>query len=112
MIFEWDERKNWKNLQKHGVRFEAAIGVFADPAAMTARDEFSEEEERWITLGAAETNQLLVVVHTRWEEDNEEAVRIISVRPANSRESRLYQSSHLGNEAGTGGAREEKGRGH
>lgn len=29
--FEWDDAKNRSNFVKHGLRFEAAIAVFADP---------------------------------------------------------------------------------
>ncbi len=33
--FEWDEEKAQANLRKHGVSFEDAIQVFADPFAMS-----------------------------------------------------------------------------
>src|SRR5439155_23053611 len=52
MRFEWDEQKNRQNLRKHDVRFETAVLVFDDPYAPTQRDFTSEDEERWITVGA------------------------------------------------------------
>lgn len=52
MRFEWDENKNRQNLLKHDVRFETAVLVFDDPYSLTLKDESSDEEERWITLGA------------------------------------------------------------
>jgi hypothetical protein len=52
MRFEWDEQKNRQNLRKHDVRFETAMLVFDDPYALTQRDFASEDEERWITVGA------------------------------------------------------------
>jgi uncharacterized DUF497 family protein len=52
MYFEWDENKNRQNLLKHEVRFETAALVFDDPHALTQRDQSSDDEERWITLGA------------------------------------------------------------
>jgi len=36
--FEWDERKNSWNKQKHGVSFEEAATVFADENALVIRD--------------------------------------------------------------------------
>jgi uncharacterized protein (DUF4415 family) len=52
MRFEWDEQKNRPNLRKHDIRFETAILVFDDPYVLTQRDFTSEDEERWITIGA------------------------------------------------------------
>ena len=31
MNFEWDENKNFANIQKHGVSFEDAMKAFLDP---------------------------------------------------------------------------------
>jgi uncharacterized DUF497 family protein len=63
-------------------RFELAATVLRGPLALSRYDvEHSEVEERWITLGLAETGQLLVVVHTFEELSEQEArVRIISAR--------------------------------
>jgi uncharacterized DUF497 family protein len=35
--FEWDKRKATRNLAKHGVSFEVAALVFADPFALTVQ---------------------------------------------------------------------------
>ena len=35
--FDWDERKNRANQQKHGVAFEEAESVFADENALLTR---------------------------------------------------------------------------
>lgn len=39
MKFEWDEAKNSLNKAKHGVSFEVAARVFADPRRMVRYDE-------------------------------------------------------------------------
>jgi uncharacterized protein len=73
MRFEWDEHKNRQNLRKHDVRFETAVLVFDDPYAVTQRDYSSDDEERWITVGAIGQGSILLVVHTfceRQEGDN------------------------------------------
>ncbi|ORU00794.1 hypothetical protein D081_0776 [Anaerovibrio sp. JC8] len=30
MNFEWDEEKNYKNINKHGISFKQAVKVFLD----------------------------------------------------------------------------------
>src|SRR5580658_7135390 len=98
MRFEWDEQKNRQNLRKHDVRFETAMLVFDDPYALTQRD-FTSEEERWITVGAIGPGSILLVVHTFYEEQGEEIIRIISARAAESHERRAYEEAHKGAEA-------------
>ncbi|HEY3800764.1 MAG TPA: BrnT family toxin [Caulobacteraceae bacterium] len=89
--FDWDPRKAQSNLAKHGVSFEAAMGVFADPLALSRLDD-EPGEERWITLGLASAGRLLLVVHTHIEHsDDRIAIRIISARPATRREARQYE---------------------
>ncbi|WP_433068901.1 BrnT family toxin [Treponema vincentii] len=50
MIFEWDENKNKLNQRKHGISFEEAVRVFADPNLKIVLD--PEESEyvgmRWV----------------------------------------------------------------
>jgi uncharacterized DUF497 family protein len=61
--FEGDPRKAASNLQKHGVSFEEAITVFADPLRLQRGDEdHSLDEERLITIGQSAKNRLLFVV--------------------------------------------------
>ena len=60
--FEWDPKKAVANLGKHGVSFEEAITVFADPLARIFNDDkHSSEERREIIVGhSAERNLVLV----------------------------------------------------
>jgi hypothetical protein len=44
MEFQWDPRKAAANLQKHGVDFADAVGVFFDDRALTIDAEGSSEE--------------------------------------------------------------------
>jgi len=99
MRFTWDENKNRQNLRKHDVRFETAVLVFDDPHAITRRDENCSDEERWITVGAIGPGSILLVVHTFYEDPNEEVIRIISARAAESHERRAYEEAHKGSEA-------------
>ena len=111
MRFEWDENKNRANLLKHDVRFETAVLAFDDPRALTRRDEGCEEEERWITMGTIAEKAVLLVVHTWFEEANDEVIRIISARAATSRERTIYETEQ-GTKARPRRHRGEKGRGY
>jgi len=93
--FAWNAAKAAGNVRKHGIDFELAATVFRDPLAGSRYDEdHGEQEERWVTLGQAETGALLVVVHM-FEELNEHEVRVrlISARPATAHERRQYETS-------------------
>jgi uncharacterized DUF497 family protein len=99
MRFTWDENKNRQNLRKHDVRFETAVLVFDDPYAVTRRDHDSDDEERWITAGAIGPGSILLVAQTFYENHNEEVIRIISARGAESHERKAYEEAHKGAEA-------------
>ncbi len=88
MIVEWDNGKAAANLRKHGVSFEEAVTALEDVLAVTYRDpDHSEEELRFLTFGVSSTGRILVVAHT----EREEAVRLISARPATRSERRAYE---------------------
>jgi len=88
--FDWDERKNKANRKRHGIWFEEARTVFDDPRALLSSDpDHSEEEERFILLGASSAGRTLVVVHCYKE--SEELFRIISARKASKKEVKAYE---------------------
>ena len=93
--FEWDTAKAASNLRKHGVSFETAIRVFADPFALSVQDRIEGGEQRWQILGVVEGYYMLLVVHTMRDEDEDgqlvEVIRIISAREADRRERRRYE---------------------
>ena len=91
--FEWDVRKAIANKRKHNVSFESAATIFLDPLALSIFDsQHSDFEERWITMGVAGNKDILVVVPT-YEDINNDAVaiRIISARRATKKERKDYQ---------------------
>jgi uncharacterized DUF497 family protein len=91
--FEWDVRKERRNLQKHGVGFNEASTVFADALSITILDpDASDDDERWVTMGFSHRHRLLIVVHT--EDEEKQIVRIISARPADAGERRDYEEGH------------------
>ena len=93
--FDWDPVKARSNLADHGVSFQLATTVFSDALALTVYDEeHSENEERWATLGQAESGQHLVVIHTFEQPSPTEArIRVISARTATKREIQDYEET-------------------
>lgn len=91
-MFSWDARKALKNREKHGVLFEEAATVFADPDALDWEDlEHGDWERRWKRLGLAAGGRVLLVVYTlRRMKDGSETIRIISARQASSKERKAY----------------------
>ena len=93
--FDWDANKARANLRKHGISFRLAASVFKDALALTVYDnDHSEHEERWVTIGRAENDQTLVVVHTCVTlNPSEIKLRIISARQADKQETTDYEES-------------------
>lgn len=95
MRLEWDETKSRLNRKKHGVSFEVATEVFADPFCLTIRDREVGAEERLWTIGRVANLVVLVVVHTSRDESGEEIIRIISARKATARERKFYEETDI-----------------
>ena len=92
MIFDWDSKKNSENINNHGISFEQSQEVFLDPLHLSILDErFSCFEERWITMGATQAGDVLVVAHLYFVEEPGERLRIISARRATPQERRQYE---------------------
>jgi len=88
MIYEWDLEKARANLRKHYVSFEEAATVFLDPLAITYRDpDHSDEEEREMTIGHSNRQQLLFISHCQ----RGDWIRIISARKATRKERQQYE---------------------
>jgi uncharacterized DUF497 family protein len=88
LSFEWDDRKNRANQQKHGVSFEEAQTVFYDERALLIADPDSEDEERFLLLGLSASLRTLVVCHCYREQDD--VIRIISAWKATRSERTQY----------------------
>jgi uncharacterized protein len=89
--FVWDSAKAASNKRKHGISFETASRVFADPNHISDLESHVDGEERWKTIGRIEHHLLVVVIHTNWDEEGIEFIRLISARLAERKERALYE---------------------
>ena len=86
--------ESFVNLTKHGVSFEDASTVFADPNAMDGRDlQHSAGELRFLRLGRSGLGTVLMVAYTLRSTGNAETIRIISARRASRKERAAYAST-------------------
>jgi uncharacterized DUF497 family protein len=86
--FHWHGEKAKANLTKHGVSFQEAATVFADPLAAIFPDEkHSINEIRELIIGHSSKKRLLIVSFT----ERRTAIRIISARRATRKERKDYE---------------------
>lgn len=88
MRVTWDEAKRTENLRKHGLDFMDAESVFAGHTVTLEDDRFDYGEQRFITFGAL-AGRILALVHT----EQDETIRMISMRKATRREEQSYFSA-------------------
>lgn len=91
MQYTWDDDKAVQNERKHHVDFETASLVFLDSNRIEDYDaKHSESEDRWLTIGLADTKMLFVV----YVERTDTVIRIISARKADKDEQRAYYQAN------------------
>jgi len=88
MKFEWNERKNRENIRRHGIDFTDAVEAFHHPMLVCLDDRKDYGEDRWIGIGLVRST-VVVVVYSEWQQ--EDRVRIISVRKALRHERERYE---------------------
>lgn len=86
MRFEWDDKKNFENIQKHHIDFSDVPKIFNSPMLIEPDERLEYGEQRWTGIGLL-ANFFVVVVFT--ERDND-TIRIISARKANKYERKRY----------------------
>lgn len=87
MKFEWDEAKNKRNIEKHGLDFADGEKLFQAPMLTAPDTRFDYDEERFIGIGFLK-GIVAVVVFTQ---PNENTIRFISLRKAVKRERVRYE---------------------
>jgi len=87
MRFEWDERKNESNIEKHDIDFHDAALIFSAPMRVISDTRYEYGEDRLIGFGLLD-NRVVIVASTEPEED---VVRVISIRKALAHEQKRYE---------------------
>jgi uncharacterized protein len=87
MRFEWDEAKRRRNLRDHGIDFAAVEKekIFTGEIVTLLDDRFDYAERRFLTLGLLK-GQVVAISHA----ENDEVVRLISVRKGSKHEEDIY----------------------
>lgn len=88
--FQWDEGNSEKNWRGHGVTKGECEQVFLNRPVLVVGDlRHSTEEARYFAFGRTDGSRLLAIVFTL----RASVIRVISARPMNRRERRLYAES-------------------
>ncbi|MEF8770900.1 MAG: BrnT family toxin [Candidatus Accumulibacter phosphatis] len=88
MRYTWDETKRQANLKKHGLDFSDAEKVFAGPLLLIDDQRADYGEQRMIGIGLLDC-LVVLIMHV----ESDEAIRIISIRRADSDETDLFYRS-------------------
>ncbi len=85
MRIEWDEQKREVNRDKHGLDFEDARHVLSQPMLILEDNRKDYGEQRFRGIGPMKDIVVLIAFTVR-----SDALRIISMRPANKKEKIAY----------------------
>ncbi|HCZ16487.1 MAG TPA: hypothetical protein DHV85_18245 [Candidatus Accumulibacter sp.] len=88
MRYTWDETKRQANLKKHGLDFSDAEKVFAGPLLLIDDQRADYGDQRMIGIGLLDC-LVVLIMHV----ESDEAIRIISMRRADSDETDLFYRS-------------------
>jgi uncharacterized DUF497 family protein len=91
MKFEWDERKNEINIDKHGLDYSDGEELFLGHSPLLAVPDTAQEygEERWKGIGMIDGRIVVAIFVLR----TPETIRFISLRKANRKERSGYEKA-------------------
>ena len=89
MRFEYDPEKSAQNKRKHGIDFEEAQFLWADPMLVEIPARISDEA-RWLLIGKIDETHWSAVITRRGEN-----IRLISVRRSRHEEVAIYESEDI-----------------
>jgi uncharacterized DUF497 family protein len=69
MRYSWDEEKNSRNLELHGIAFEDAARIFEGPTVEKVDDRFDYGERRVYAIGSVNGLEITVIYTDRERED-------------------------------------------
>ena len=90
MMFEWDENKNRRNIEIHGIDFVRAKEIWGGEVLEVPSTQSEHGEERFLAIGAIGPEELIITVVFVWRGDRR---RLISARRARNYERKSYQET-------------------
>jgi uncharacterized DUF497 family protein len=61
MQYSWDEKKNRRNLELHGIAFENAARIFEGPTVERVDDRFAYDKQRVYAVGLVNGLEITVI---------------------------------------------------
>ena len=61
MRYAWDPKKNQRNIARHGLAFEDAVGIFEGPTLEKVDDRFEYDEIRVYAVGVVNGIEITVI---------------------------------------------------
>jgi uncharacterized DUF497 family protein len=89
LVCEYDPNKSAENKRKHGIDFEDAQKLWADPGVVEIPARTSDEA-RWLLIGKIDQKHWSAIITGRGEN-----TRLISVRRSREEEVALYESEDI-----------------
>ena len=89
MVFEYDPNKSSASKRQHGIDFEDAQKLWADPGAVEIPARTSNEA-RWLLVGKINGKHWSAIITERGEN-----IRLISVRRSRDEEAAVYESEDI-----------------
>jgi uncharacterized protein len=86
MRYRWDDKKNLRNVELHGIAFEDASRIFDGPTVERVDDRFDYGERRVYAIGVVNGLEITVIYTDRTEDER----RIISAWRSEPHERRHY----------------------
>lgn len=86
MKYVWNEDKNRRNIERHGIAFKDAVNIFDGHTLEQEDDRFEYGEVRIYAIGIMNGIEIVVI----YTDTNDDERRIISARRAESYEKRAY----------------------
>ncbi len=90
VMFEWDETKNRRNIEIHGIDFVQAKEIWGEDVLEISSPQLEHGEERFLALGVIGPEELIITVVFVWRDDKR---RLISARRSRSYERKSYQET-------------------
>ena len=90
--FTWNRAKAERNQRVHGISFETAVEIFADPNHVVGDNYFIESvgEQRYQVMGMTRKLVLLLVVFVDRRRTDVDVIHLISARKAVEYEESIY----------------------